>query len=93
MTIITASTRRLNLRASCLVGQCALRSSATTSTKKLNLDFLAGTDLALAFLTRVAIGYFVSRWRVEPRQEGQYFFSSSRCGSFFLFFVVVYVLC
>jgi hypothetical protein len=54
------STKILNLKASCLVGQCAFRSSATTSTKKLNLDFLAGADLALALLARVVISYFVS---------------------------------
>lgn len=35
--------------------------------------------------------YFASRWAVCLRQRGQYFFSSIRPGSFFLFFSVVYV--
>ena len=36
-------------------------------------------------------GYFVSRCRVCCRQRGQYLFSSSRPGSFRLFFRVLYV--
>src|SRR5450432_4431614 len=35
--------------------------------------------------------YFASRWRVCRRSRGQYFRSSSRFGSFFLFLRVVYV--
>src|ERR1700690_577270 len=35
--------------------------------------------------------YFASRWRGCRRSRGQYFRSSSRFGSFFLFFRVVYV--
>jgi hypothetical protein len=50
-TAHTRSTIRLNRKASCLVGQWAFRSSATTSAKKVNLDFLAGAALVLiAFL-------------------------------------------
>jgi len=60
-TAHTTSTKILNLKVSCLVGQCALRSSAITSVKKLNLDFLAGVDLVLAFLAKFVISYFVSR--------------------------------
>ena len=56
----TMRTRILNLKASCLVGQCAFRSSATTPAKKLNLDFLAGADLVLSFLERAVMSYFVS---------------------------------
>jgi len=56
-------TSTLSLKASCLLGQCALRSSGTTSAKKLNLDFLAGADLASgAFLVCLVMSYFVSRW-------------------------------
>jgi hypothetical protein len=40
----------LNLKASCLDGQCAFRSSATTPAKKLNLDFFSGADLVAALL-------------------------------------------
>ena len=35
--------------------------------------------------------YFASRWAVCRRQRGQYFLSSIRPGSFFLFFSVLYV--
>ena len=60
MTTLTSSTRILNLKASCLVGQCAFRSSATTSAKKLNLDFFAVEDLGLGLMARVVMSYFVS---------------------------------
>ncbi len=60
-TAQTRSTKRLNLKASCLVGQCTFRSSAITSVKKANLDLLAGADLVRVFLGRFAIDYFVSR--------------------------------
>jgi hypothetical protein len=41
--------------------------------------------------TPAIAGYLASRWRVCRRSRGQYFMSSIRFGSFFLFLRVVYV--
>ena len=81
----TMSTMMVSLMASCRVGQTTFLSSAITSPKNLILDV---AFLAMLVLAMVA-DYLVSRWTVWVRQRGQYLLSSRRCGSFFLFLVVV----
>jgi len=80
----TASTMMVSRTASRRVGQTTFLSSAMVSAKNPNLKrrFFVARTLVIR-------GYLVSLCNVWVRHRGQYFFNSSRCGSFLLFLVVV----
>ena len=88
-----------------LLGQVTLRSSATMFLNALamrpgrlaiqlisflNQPCFSGVFFSSAIvITSSQSHYLVSRWEVCFLQKGQYFFSSTRSGVFFLFFMLL----
>src|SRR3954463_16287111 len=86
-----ASSRKRRIRSTALAS--VQWSGRGDRTRTYNRWFWRPVLCQLSYTPAGPRGYFASRWSVCLRSWGQYFISSIRFGSFFLFLRVVYVRC